>query len=336
MSDFNDRPFVAGSLIGLRSFAVDSLGRLTGVTHREVFKPGENVGVCQKPDAPYGFDPTGAMLRPGRARAMYHYAFDITATAPGVAQIPARKVEKPEHKVGKLDCTCGFHAYFDGTNTYDGEGRLTGIVEGYGTVTVGTRGYRAEKARLVALVIPEPVTEEVEDDVPDFHSERWDKFSDYTSRHPVISSSVVVLGGMSALALLASAVTAFAVGDLVGVPLLAIAFALVALSVQTARAESHAIDRRYASVSDVSRCRDKQKRATGGSVTTHWSAMLYPGDASQPLHRDQIEAVRRNYADVPVYSTVKAALAAHPLTPPKREPITPETRDDFWTMEAPR
>ena len=40
MSDFSDRPFVAGVITGLRAFRIDLLGRLTGVVHRDVWTPG--------------------------------------------------------------------------------------------------------------------------------------------------------------------------------------------------------------------------------------------------------------------------------------------------------
>jgi hypothetical protein len=59
-------------------------------------------------------------------------------------------------------CSCGFYAYLNGVNEYHmmgqlmsmaltGRIRVTGIVEGYGETFIGTRGFRAKKAKIVAL-----------------------------------------------------------------------------------------------------------------------------------------------------------------------------------------
>src|SRR5690348_10697709 len=50
MSDFagTEYEFAAGSLFGLRGWDMDDKGRLHGVTHREVWTPGENVSICKQ------------------------------------------------------------------------------------------------------------------------------------------------------------------------------------------------------------------------------------------------------------------------------------------------
>lgn len=58
-------------------------------------------------------------------------------------------------EVAARTCGCGFHAYFDGHNSYMEWFKVAGIIEGYGLVTVGTRGFRASKARIVALIQPQ-------------------------------------------------------------------------------------------------------------------------------------------------------------------------------------
>ena len=67
-----------------------------------------------------------------------------------------RQAEDAKHRAADLHCTCGFYAYFDdGPNTYFEPGvDVLGIVEGYGQVTVGSRGFKAERAKIVALIIP--------------------------------------------------------------------------------------------------------------------------------------------------------------------------------------
>lgn len=125
MGEFNDRPFTAGTITGLRGFLVTDDGDLTGIVHQTPWTPGENVAVHHiNYDDPFGFS-------------------DITV---------------PRHEVAGINCRCGFYAYCNGGNDYHRQtmGAITvqGIVEGYGLVTVGTRGFRASKARLAAIVLP--------------------------------------------------------------------------------------------------------------------------------------------------------------------------------------
>jgi hypothetical protein len=125
---FSERPFVAGTVVGLRSFRLsmncgcpECMTRSPGLlaaTQGYRWCPGENVAAC----------------------------------TPGVG------VESPlpDHRPGTQECTCGFYAYFGRRNDYVGQCEITGIIEGYGLVTIGHLGFRAEKARIVALVAPFP------------------------------------------------------------------------------------------------------------------------------------------------------------------------------------
>lgn len=143
MSDFSDRPFVAGSLVGLRAFDVDTLGRLTGPTYGGVFKPGENVADCLTT----------------QGWSMQLWQMDASLARMTGKPVPPRpevtqKKAAAKHPVAARACGCGFYAYFDGTNTYAKADRVSAVIEGYGVCTVGTRGFRAEKARLLAIVDP--------------------------------------------------------------------------------------------------------------------------------------------------------------------------------------
>lgn len=54
-------------------------------------------------------------------------------------------------------CSCGFHALTKDSGAlqaYQGFGEVVGIVEGYGEVVEGTKGFRASKGRIVALTFP--------------------------------------------------------------------------------------------------------------------------------------------------------------------------------------
>lgn len=170
MSDFSDRPFVAGNVTGPRAFRIDSLGRLTGVVHQDVWRPGENEAVCHAPEQ--GDDIYRAMVqmvgafdqRTGKKRDQNYY----TASRPA---------PKPKHQVAGITCKCGFYAYFDGGNDYlewttryatggyitfttmtgapDTAPRVAAIVNGWGLVTVGDRGFRASRAEVVSLISPD-------------------------------------------------------------------------------------------------------------------------------------------------------------------------------------
>lgn len=112
--EFGGKEFAAGVARGARSFRVDALGRLTGVSYRVVWTPGENEATCK---ASTSFVPCGGIDK----------------------------------------CAHGFYAYYDSSDDYHDPGMVSGVIEGYGEAVIGTRGFRAMKARIVALHIPEDV-----------------------------------------------------------------------------------------------------------------------------------------------------------------------------------
>lgn len=157
MTEFSDRLFAAGSLTGIRSWRVDRYGRLLASQINAVWTPGENVGRCFKDrfsggvvyhgsTVKYTFDPTTG----------YGYA---TPSLTGASILSAPRFEQytppcDKHTPGALSCKCGFYAYFDnGPNAYHEGGNVLGLIEGYGVTTVGTRGFRSEKARIQAFII---------------------------------------------------------------------------------------------------------------------------------------------------------------------------------------
>ena len=137
--NFTGPALAAGTILGVRAFDIDNLGRLRGVTHADVFRPGENIARCRAtPQGRWAHVPGGMT-----------WAMD----------------EPREHHPGSADCECGYWAHYDGTHSYEAPARATAIIEGYGLVTLGTSGFRAGKARLVALVPPShlPVAARVAD-----------------------------------------------------------------------------------------------------------------------------------------------------------------------------
>lgn len=156
MSEFNDRPFTLGSLTGIRSFRVDHYGRLKASQFEVVWTPGEMVGRCLK----------------GQGSSLSTITFYLTSDLTRPSAAPPPPPPPKEHRAGVKDCTCGFYAYFDnGPNSYHHGANVLGLIEGYGVTTVGTRGFRSEKARIQALIIKpkkaSPLTARVRANYPD-------------------------------------------------------------------------------------------------------------------------------------------------------------------------
>lgn len=192
--EFSGLDLAIETVRGVRSFDVDALGRLTGVSYHDVWLPGENVATCHR-----GSDPFASALRKISASVLapsffeYYYGipgYGAPRASGGVVTIPTApapslkrgwltgrtpddpapiKVEieptpepepepeptpEPPHNMG--DCGCGFYGYYDGSNDYKSGARVSAVIEGYGETVIGTRGFRAQKARILALCIREP------------------------------------------------------------------------------------------------------------------------------------------------------------------------------------
>ena len=159
--NFTGPALAAGTILGVRAFDIDNLGRLRGVTHADVFRPGENIARCRA-------TPQGRW-----------------AHVPGGMTWPMD--EPREHHPGSADCECGYWAHYDGTHSYESTLRASAIIEGYGLVTLGTSGFRAGKARLVALVPPAhlPVAARVADVYGSAGVPIYRTLADALTEHPV-------------------------------------------------------------------------------------------------------------------------------------------------------
>lgn len=134
---FNDRGFALGMVRGLRSFMVAPDGRVTGCMFRQAWTPGENRAVCHRGYVNPWDERFVGVMRP--------------ETFEGRPDPNDREHEFRE-------CSCGWWAYWGERNTYAGEGRVAGVIEGYGRTIVGSRGFRSARARIAALTIPEGVS----------------------------------------------------------------------------------------------------------------------------------------------------------------------------------
>lgn len=127
--EFEGPALVLGAVRGRRSFGVAADGRLTGLYYAQVWHPGENRASCHHDDSVVVRRPDGQI---------------------SVSWTTTRDIG-PGH--GLQGCTCGFYAYYH-QDPYARAGRVSGVVEGYGRVVLGTAGFRCEKARILGLLVP--------------------------------------------------------------------------------------------------------------------------------------------------------------------------------------
>jgi len=126
----------------LRAFRMTADG-LTGVHKQVPWEPGENTAVCKR--------------TAGEAAAWGGYAYGY-----GYGTVAPADLDPHVEPAPFMACSCGFYAYFDGANTYMNTTRVAGLIEGYGHLIVGSRGFRAENARIVALIQPGEMTDDEE------------------------------------------------------------------------------------------------------------------------------------------------------------------------------
>ncbi len=145
MGEFTAPGFSIEPVRGARSFDVDKLGRLRGVTYDQVWTPGENEATCRvtAPSVDYLLNAYLSM-----------YPSMYSGYVPSSLRSSAPK-DGPAHSL--VGCKHGFYGYYDGSDDYYKPERVSAVIEGYGEVVIGTRGFRATKARIVALTIPDTV-----------------------------------------------------------------------------------------------------------------------------------------------------------------------------------
>ncbi|GAA4175981.1 hypothetical protein [Gryllotalpicola koreensis] len=169
--EFAGLDLAPGVVHGARSFKVDRLGRLTGVTYPETWTPGENLAKCMRQEDAYS---TGFYFK-GQPATVIHYRagtdeYEIQLANGSVefisARIASQIMANPQlmlpladrDKTHKMDtCAHGFYAYYEGSNDYYKEGFVSAVIEGYGETVVGTRGFRCMKAKILAITLDKNV-----------------------------------------------------------------------------------------------------------------------------------------------------------------------------------
>ena len=189
MSEFDGIAFALGSVRGTRAFDVDKLGRLIGVHYRQIWTPGENQAVCLRNQPSRQRTMSFRSLMAGfdsDFNGIKYRAIDKTIEE---AQLEAHRKVAEEERIARdslVDCGHGFYGFYEGSNDYRDKDRVNGVIEGYGEVVIGTRGFRAMKARILALHIPKHLSENAKKlvlrnypDVPVF-----DKFKQMVAEFP--------------------------------------------------------------------------------------------------------------------------------------------------------
>lgn len=125
--------FAPGVVRGVRSWKVNSDGILCGIYYQTVWKPGENKARCFR-----SVPAVASMISLGM-----HDLLEVL-----LAQ------RESKHSAAEPSCSCGFYAYTSESIDYPKREIFSGVIEGYGKCVLGTHGFRAQKARIVALCIP--------------------------------------------------------------------------------------------------------------------------------------------------------------------------------------
>jgi len=138
--EFRGVDFAIGSIMGVRTFGIHKEGLLRGMVFKQIWRPGENQAVCMKkgtlnvgPDTPESI----VRLRKLLGSAGPHVGGHM------------------------MNCDCGYYAFYSDVDNYyyqhiqDKSDRFAGIIEGYGITVQGPKGFKSEKGRIVALLLPD-------------------------------------------------------------------------------------------------------------------------------------------------------------------------------------
>lgn len=318
----HDSELVMGSVLGLRGWNQDALGRLIPVAYSSApaFRPGVNVAKCDY------LTPNG-----------YTYTRSDGKT---VQQKFNLKPSIRDHSMAK--CSCGYYAYFDDSSTESRHGTIGGIIEGTGLAVIGDKGFRVEKAELKALIVRGsdkrhksgfwswlakwvlPSNARLQ------KSRHFGKRTDLAANFAWFGTLLVVSSLLSVVSLVAAIITE--VDDpsnfsglwlVTAFSLFWVFFAVSWLNIT----EDYSMGNSSPYVGST--------RGGPGEVKIYKKSVLNLGDPNDPL---SIARLQKLYPDVPIYTSVSAARKDFTLTsvsdftvPPLELPA-PDNTDDFWTL----
>lgn len=254
-----------GSVIGVRAFKLDWLGRLVGVSQDDkVFTPEVNTAQCFR------------------------------------CQLKRLST-----------CECGFYGYFSGQDNEYMRGNPVGaIIEGTGKTILGTKGFRTEKAKLLALF---PMGGSGADEVRGpvrltkylYPRQGW---FEYMYSRDIEMPAAVFTMIVGIVFLIIGTISLFTSDWEIGTWMIPAGLWLAGLW-----------SRLYFYPDHLHRIRDVKKRGKTGP--------------------DPFDRLRELYPDVPVYRSLKEAVKNHPLSTAEEhipEPVlpSPSTEDNFWELST--
>lgn len=131
--------FAFGSIRGVRAFATREDGWLTSLVFPSaVWSPGLNEARCLRRGRVCGFQPDAGDHMHDRG-------------CMGVVPCPRTPGTRKE---GPDWCKCGFYGYQEGSLDTLALDHTGGVIEGSGRVRIGDHGFRAQKARILAIYVP--------------------------------------------------------------------------------------------------------------------------------------------------------------------------------------
>jgi hypothetical protein len=276
-------PLFPGHLVGIRAMLMEEGGRVYSPQQHYLWMNGENQAGCLYFDG-----------SPRRSSRMGTYMMSSNGK---IIVAAVRQMDSEHHTVATRNCTCGFYAYFHDRYAhsylpgYDG---IYAIVKGYGRVTYGDQGFRAEKMEILAFI-----------------KTGWDPDEEPTKPEPPkqVSTWRYIVGlVISFLVLVTGLVLSFT--DTLPFPWpSAVAWSGTGMSVLIAR--------RY------------RRR----SQTYHTAALQFAKDTMKWIQwqtysrKDQykrssystarVAKVQHRYPDLPIYDTIEEALKDYVLTDPQ-------------------
>lgn len=314
-SEFGRFELALGTVRGTRSFNVDPDGGLTGVIHRDPWSGDVNHATCHRR--------VPGPCRCGAATS-HPMGFGSMMTVSGRNHTDGCTGESPctpDATVPTLDCRCGFYAYF-GADDYAELYRASGVIEGFGRTVVGARGFRAQKARILALYLP-----------PDVDDPDAAKAASEPGWEGSWLDRPAVWVGFTAVAAAAGTLLAFQ-RDLVGV----IAWSAVAIFYATEIVDIYRARRVFRrggcahEGAHTFRCSARVRRADTIALAnelTHAIVGAFTGHhVAPPLTKEQRAGVARRYPAARIYTDRARMLADFPLGDrPATEPATTKEQE---------
>ena len=170
---FDGWGFAPGYVTGARSFLVREDGVLTGRVFTRAWEQGENQADCRRPIGyhipgvgvsekivrvvsptwlDHSTDSEDPIIRGGDLMG-WKWEVDGVVGVVDEKPVPVHKAfDDDDHSMA--ECKCGFYAYYTGSLDFASNSTVSGIVQGYGKVAWGDRGFRAEKVKILAIYIP--------------------------------------------------------------------------------------------------------------------------------------------------------------------------------------